>query len=166
MAALQRFPVGFAGLWLDTCHSRTPADLRVSNHLRPRSPSSGRLTSIRQRVAIRWGSLGVDGSSLLIPALRRSSHSSSLLDSGGWVSVGVLGPGAIGAGFERNDEVLPLLDALQPALVDESCQGVPCRLALAEPAYRTFPAASLPETRLTKRSSPPARRSHAISRGC
>ena len=46
--------------------------------------------------------------------------------------VGVLGPGAIGAGFERNDEVLPLLKALQPALLYQSCQGVPGRSALPE----------------------------------
>ena len=43
-------------------------------HASPPSPSSGRFTSIRQRVAIRCGSRGLDGSRRLIPAVRRRSH--------------------------------------------------------------------------------------------
>jgi len=54
--------------------------------------------------------------------------------------VRVLGPGAVGAGFERNDEVLPLLDSVQPSLGDESGQGVPGRSAFAEHVVPVFVA--------------------------
>ena len=46
--------------------------------------------------------------------------------------VGVLSPGATGAGLEWHDEVRPLLNALQPALVDESSRRVPGCLALGK----------------------------------